>query len=75
MLKIVLYQLFIRNWIANFSSISKKYIKFLFPPSFSALSARRAYVIQIAVRACVPLSKSHSQMDARPLDLPPFLPP
>lgn len=31
MLKIVLYQLFIRNWIANFSSISKKYIKFLFP--------------------------------------------
>lgn len=35
MLKIVLYQLFIRNWIANFSSISKKYQVSFPPPPFS----------------------------------------
>lgn len=57
---------------------SIKFLFLLFPlsslfPLFPE-SARRTYVIQIAVRACVPLSKSHSQMDARPLDLPLFSP-
>lgn len=51
--------LFLEIKFPNFSSTSKKVSSFFLPPSSSfSMAEIRAYVIQIAVPACVPLSKS-----------------
>lgn len=58
--------LFLEIKFPNFSSTSKKVSSFFLPPSSSfSMAEIRAYVIQIAVPACVPLSKS-PQPNGRP---------
>lgn len=86
LIQILRYQLSIRinsSFLANKKKSIIEFLFFFFPllpfPLLQLFprpeSAWRTYVIQIAIRACVPLSRSHSQMDARPLDSPFFPPP